>query len=66
MQLDEGEHAGAVDRHEHIELALLGSDLGHVDVEVADGASAELVAIGLVAFDLRQARDIVALQAAVQ
>jgi len=35
----------------------------HFDVQVADRACTELAALGLVAFDLRQARDIVALQA---
>jgi hypothetical protein len=66
VELDEGELAGPVDRHEHIELALLGAHLGHVDMEVANGAGVELTSFGLVAFDLRQARDVVALEAAMQ
>src|SRR6202011_4367866 len=41
-------------------------DLGDVDVEVADWVRLELVLVGLVAVDLRQAGDAVALQAAVQ
>jgi len=36
VQLDEGELAGAVDGHQQVEAALLGPDLGDVDVEVAD------------------------------
>ena len=32
VQFDESELAGAVDRHEHVELALLGAHLGHVDM----------------------------------
>ncbi|ESY52262.1 hypothetical protein X744_29585 [Mesorhizobium sp. LNJC372A00] len=36
VQLDEGELRGAVDSDEHVQFALLGPDLGNVDVEVAD------------------------------
>ena len=36
VQLNEGELRGAVDGDEKVELALLGPDLGDVDVEVAD------------------------------
>jgi hypothetical protein len=35
VQLGEGELAGAVDGDEQVELALLGADLGDVEVEVA-------------------------------
>src|SRR5215210_7590131 len=52
--------------HEEVELALLGSDLGDVDVEVADRIRLEPLLRGLVALGLGQARDAVALQAAVQ
>ena len=37
VQFNECELAGSVDRHEHVELALLGANLGHVDVEVSNG-----------------------------
>jgi hypothetical protein len=36
MQLGEGELAGPIDRHEQMKFALLGSDLGDIDVEEAD------------------------------
>lgn len=65
-QLDEGELAGAVDGNEEVELAFGGLHLGDVDVEVSDGIGLEGLLGGLVAFDLGQARDTVALQAAVQ
>jgi hypothetical protein len=60
-QLDEGELAGAVDGHEQVELALSGLHLGDVEVEKADGISLELGLGLLVALDLGQARDAVAL-----
>ena len=66
MQLDEGELGGAVDGDEQVELAFGGSHLGDVDMEVADRIGLELLLGGLVAFDLRQAADAVALQAAMQ
>jgi short-subunit dehydrogenase involved in D-alanine esterification of teichoic acids len=47
-------------------VAFLGADLGDVDVEVADRIDLEFALVGLVAIDLRQARDAVALQAAMQ
>ena len=49
VQLDEGELGRAVDGHEEIELALLGPDLGDVDVEEADRVALELGLFGLVA-----------------
>ncbi len=52
MQLDEGELAGAVGCHEHVQSALLGADLSDVDVEEADWVALELAPLGLVAFDI--------------
>lgn len=66
VQLDEGELGGPVDGHEQIEPALLGADLGNVDVEVTDRIGLELAPVRLVALDLWQAGDAVALQAAMQ
>jgi hypothetical protein len=43
MQFDEGELRCSVDRDDEIELALRGSDLGDVDMEIADRVSFELV-----------------------
>lgn len=65
-QTDEGELAGAIDRHEEVQLTLLGADLCNIDVEVADRIWLEALLLGLVAFDLRQAADAMSLQAPVQ
>ena len=42
VQFDEGELRGPVDRDDEIELALSGSDLGEVDMEIADRIGLEL------------------------
>jgi hypothetical protein len=65
-QLGEGELRHAADGHEEVELALLGPDLGDVDLEKADGVGLEALASRLVAIGLGQARDAVALEAAKQ
>jgi hypothetical protein len=49
-----------------VELALLGPDLGDVDMEVADRVALELAPVGLVAVDLRQPADPMTLKAAMQ
>jgi hypothetical protein len=54
MQFDEGELRHAVDRNEHVELALGGAHLGDVDMEIADRIGFELSLSGDLAFDLRQ------------
>jgi len=66
VQLDEGELGGAVDRDEQVELALLGADLGDVDMEVADGVGLELAPVRLVAFDSGKLWDTMSLEAAMQ
>ncbi len=66
FQACEGDLGGSVDRDEEVELALCGADLGDVEVEVADGVGLELLALWLVASDLGQSADAVALEAAVQ
>lgn len=66
MQFDEGELRGTVDSNEHVQLALFGAHLRNVDMEVADRVALELLLGRPVAFDIRQAADAVALQAAVQ
>ena len=66
VQFNKGELGRAVDGDEQVKLALLGPDLGEVDVEVADRIALEFAAVGLVAVDLRQATDPVALKASVQ
>jgi hypothetical protein len=65
MQLGEGELGCSVDGNEQMELTLLGSDLGDIDVEEADGVAPE-GHLRLVAFHLRQSADAMPLQAPVQ
>ena len=55
VELSKGELRGAVDGNEEVELALLGPDLGDVDVEEADRISLEAFAYGLVAVGLGKA-----------
>jgi len=66
VQLGEGKLRSPVDGHEEIKLAFLGTDLGDVDVEIADRIVLELLLGRLVPFYFRQAADAVALQAAMQ
>jgi hypothetical protein len=66
MQFDEGEFRRPVDRDKEIELALSGSDLGEVDMEIVDRIGLELALRRSFAFDLRQARDPVALKASIK
>lgn len=66
MHLDEGELGGPVNGDEEVKLALLGADLGNVDVEVADRVGFELLAPGSVAIDIGKPGDAVPLQAAMQ
>jgi hypothetical protein len=66
VELGESELRGSVDRDEEIELAFRGADLGDVDVEVADGIGLEPTLVRLVALDMRQTRDAMALQATMQ
>ena len=65
-ELHKGEFARAIDGDKEIELAFGGLDFGDVDVKIADRIGLELLLGGLVAFDLRQPGDAVALQAAMQ
>lgn len=65
-QSGEGKLRGPVHRHEEIELAFLGADLSNIDVKLADRVALEGLPGGLVAGDLGQTADPVALQAAVQ
>lgn len=66
MHLDEGEPGGPVDGDEEVKLALLGANLGNIDVEVADRVGFELLAPGPVAIEVGQPGDVVPLQAAMQ
>ena len=66
MQFDKGELRSAVDCDEEMQLALLGSNLGDVDMEVADRIALELALVGLVAVNLRQPADSMTLKTAMQ
>jgi hypothetical protein len=65
-ELSDGELGRPVDSHKEKELSLGGLHLGNVDVEEAYGVALELLPLGLVALDIRQPRDAMSLQAAVQ
>src|SRR6185369_9440646 len=66
MQLGDSELRRAVDGDEEVEPPLLGVNLGDVHVEVADSVLGELLLGRLVAADLGQAADAMALQTAVE
>ncbi len=53
-QLGDGELAGAVNGDKEIKLSFLGSDLGNIDVEITNRVALKLLALGFVAFDVRQ------------
>src|ERR1700678_380968 len=62
VHLDEGELRRSVDGDDEVELALRGSNLGDVDMEIADRIGLEFAFGGGFAFDLRQPGDPMALQ----
>ncbi len=66
VQLDEGELGRTVDGNEQVEPPFRRVDLGQIDVEVAERVGLEARPLGLVAIDLRQSADPVALQATMQ
>lgn len=65
-QLGDRELAGAVDADEQVELAFGGLHLRDIHVEETDWVTLEALAPGLIALDVRQTGDAVALQTAVQ
>lgn len=66
MQFNESEFRCAIDGDEHVELALFGANFGNVDMEIADRIGFELLADGLVAFDVGKFGDAVPLEATMQ
>ncbi len=66
VHLDEGELRRSVDCDEQVELALRGSNLGDVDMKIADRIGLEFSFGRGFAFDLRQPGDPVALQTSVK
>ena len=66
VHLDEGEFRRSVDGDDEVELALRGSNLGDVDMKIADRIGLEFAFGRGFAFDLRQPGDPVALQTPVK
>ena len=66
VQLDVSELGGTVDADEKIQFAFRRLNLSNINVEVAQRIGLERRLRGRVALDLGEARDVVALQAAVQ
>jgi hypothetical protein len=66
VHLDEGELRRSVDGDEQVKLALRSSNLGEVDMKLADRIGLEFAFGGGFAFDLRQPGDLVALQTPVK
>jgi hypothetical protein len=65
-KLYESKFAGPVNRDIQVQLAFCRPDFGNVDVEVAERIGIELLFVRLVAFDLRQPRNVMTLQAAMK
>jgi hypothetical protein len=66
VQFDECEFGGPVDRDDEMELAFSSSNLGDVDMEIADRVGLEFALGRGFAFDLRKPRNPVALKTAMQ
>jgi diguanylate cyclase (GGDEF)-like protein len=66
VELGKGKPRCAIDRHEEVEFALAGANLGDIDVKVADRVAFEGLSGGLVAGDLRQPADAVTLEASME
>ena len=66
VHLDEGELGCAINGDQQVKLALFGPDFGNVDVEKADRMDFEFPLDRGLAFDLRQLRNALPLQTAVQ
>ena len=65
-ELGNREFGSSVNAYEQIELPFGGLHLSDIYVEEPDGIPLELLALGLVALDIRQSRDVMSLQAPVQ
>ena len=65
-ELRNSEFAGSVNGNKEIELAFLCSDLGNIDVEIANRVSLELLPFWLVTVHFRQPGNAVALKTAMQ
>ena len=65
-QLSDGELGRSINAHEEKELPFSCLHLGDIDVEEPDGGALELLALRLVALDIRKTGDAVPLQAPMQ
>ena len=65
-ELSDSEPGCPVDADKQMELPFAGLHFSNVDVEEADGIPLELLALGLVAFDIRSAREAMTLQTPMQ
>ncbi len=65
-ELSGGELGRSINAHEEIELPFSFLHLGDIDVEEPDGVALELLALGLVALDIRKTGDAAPLQAPMQ
>ena len=65
-ELSDRELGRSVNAHKEIELSLSRLDFSNINVEETNGVALELLAFGLIALDIRQARDAMSQQAAVQ
>ena len=65
-KLGHGKRARAADADEQVKLTFSSLHLGDVDVKEADRVALELRPLRLVALDMRQARDAVALKVPMQ
>ncbi len=65
-ELCDGEFGRSVNAHKEIELTFSRLHLGNVDVKEPDALALELLALGLVALDIRKTGDAVPLQAPMQ
>ena len=57
LQTNDGEVRRPLDGHEHVQLALVGSDFGDVDVEITDRITLELASGLSLPFQIGQAED---------
>jgi hypothetical protein len=66
VQANESEFRRAVDRDKQVELALCRAQLGDIDMEIADRIGFKFSLGGALVLNLRQARDAMPFQAAMQ
>ena len=66
MKFDIGKLAGPVDGNKEMKLAFCGSHFGNIDMEVANRIGLELLLWSLVAFNIWQPFNTMALKAAMQ